>query len=168
MTVLKLIWAVVRSRGLLLAATVGVCTIISVVYGLLAADRYRAVATLFIDTTALDSGANGRTQARNSDLDLLRSERVAQRVVENERLVEEPALRRVTLDSIDSGRRPVDALGQYVSERVDATGTGEGGVVRVAVTLGDPRLAARVANAYAQAWGEVSLELRSSSIRSGV
>jgi uncharacterized protein involved in exopolysaccharide biosynthesis len=41
-------------------------------------------------------------------------------------------------------------------------------MVGLAVTLGDPELAARVANAYAQAWGEVNLELRTAAIRNGV
>jgi len=70
--------------------------------------------------------------------------------------------------SIDAGRQPVEALSQYVSENVRAGADGEGGLVRLAVTMPAPLLAARVANAYAQAWGEVSLELRSSAVRSGL
>jgi uncharacterized protein involved in exopolysaccharide biosynthesis len=160
----------VRSRGVLLLGVAGFCLAAALGYGLLAPDHYRAVATLFIDPSPFDArtlnGAQGA--ARGSELDLLRSERVAQRVVENERLVEDPSLRSLYLQSIDAGRPPLEALAQYVAEHVDATGSEDGGLVRLAVTLNDGALAARVANAYAQAWGEVSLELRTASIRSGV
>jgi uncharacterized protein involved in exopolysaccharide biosynthesis len=166
----KLILAVVRARGILFIGVAGSCLAASAGYGLLAADHYRAVATLFIDPSPFDARAlnGGPSAARGSELDLLRSERVAQRVAENERLVEEPALRALYLESIDAGRPPLETMAQYVADRVDATGSDDGGMVRLSVTLGDAALAARVANAYAQAWGEVSLELRANAIRSGV
>ncbi len=166
----KILLAVLRARGLLLLGVTVSCLAAALAYGLLATDHYRALATLFIDPSPFDARAlnGGPTAARGSELDLLRSERVAQRVVENERLVEEPALRALYLESIDAGRPPIEALAQHVAEHVDAAGSDDGGLVRLSVTLGDPALAARVANAYAQAWGEVSLELRANAIRSGV
>ena len=166
----KLLLAVVRGRSVLLAVATGVCLVVAVGYGLLAADQYRAVSTLFIEPNPFDeralSGSSGT--ARASELDLLRSERVAQRVVENERLIEEPAWRAQYLESIDAGRPPIEVLAQYVADRVQVTGSDDGGLVHLSVTLRDPVLAARVANAYAQAWGEVSLELRANAIRNGV
>ncbi len=125
---------------------------------------------MFIDPSPFESGATGGapSSALVSGLDLLRSERVAQRVVENERLAEDPALRWLYLESIDAGRQPMEALAQYLAELVEVSAGGDGGLVRLAVTMRDPELAARVANAYAQAWGEVSLELRTASIRNGV
>ncbi len=166
----KIFLAILRSRGILLLGAAGSCLTAALGYGLLAADHYKAVATLFIEPSPFDArSANGAPgAARGSDLDLLRSERVAQRVVENERLVEEPALRPWYLKSIDAGRPPLEALAQYIAGHVDAAGSDDGGLVRLAVTLDEPELAARVANAYAQAWGEVSLELRANAIRSGV
>lgn len=166
----KLVLAVVRARGALLIAVVAFCLAAAVGFSVLAADKYRAVATLFIDPSPFEARAlnGGPTAARGSELDLLRSERVAQRVVENERLVEEPALRNLYMESIDAGRPPLESLSQYVADRVEAAGSDDGGLVRLSVTMGDPTLAARVANAYAQAWGEVSLELRANAIRSGV
>ena len=166
----NLILAVVRSRGALLLGVAGSCLAAAVAYGLLAPDSYKAVATLFIDPSPFEArSVNGAQSASlGSDLDLLRSERVAQRVVENERLVEEPALRNLYLQSIDAGRPPLEVLAQYVAQRVGVSGSDDGGLVKISVTLGDAALAARVANAYAQAWGEVRLELRANSIRSGV
>jgi len=166
----NLLIAIVRTRGVLLLAVTAVSLAAALGYALLAPDHYRAVATLFFEPGPLQAGdaAAGVAPARNSDLDLLRSERVAQRVVDNERLVQEPALRALYLQSIDAGRQPQEALAQYLAQHVDAAAGGDGALVRLAVTLDDAALAARVANAYGQAWGEVALELRAASIRSGI
>jgi uncharacterized protein involved in exopolysaccharide biosynthesis len=149
---------------------VGASLAVAIGYGVLGADHYKAVATLLIDPSPFDTRSVNAspTAPRGTDLDLLRSERVAQRVVENERLVEEPALRHLYLQSIDAGRPPLEALAQFIADHVAAAGSDDGGLVRLAATLGEPQLAARVANAYAQAWGEVSLELRANAIRSGL
>jgi uncharacterized protein involved in exopolysaccharide biosynthesis len=167
---IRLAWAVLRSRGALFIGVAAVCALSGLLYGLLAKDRYEAVATLFVDPSALEAGAlgTGAPNARAADLDLLRSERVAQRVVENEHLVEEPLFHDLYLESIDAGKPPVEALARALAAQVDARAGGEGGLVRVGVTASEPHLAARLANAYAQAWGEVGLELRAASIRNGI
>ena len=166
----KLIMAILRTRAPLFLGAVGSCLAVAVGYSLLAPDHFKAVATLFLERTAAATGESSVSalDRRSSDVDLLRSERVAQRVVENEGLLQEPALRAVYLQSIDAGRQPLEALAQYLAGRVEAGAAGEGGVVRLAVTMDAPALAARIANAYARAWGEVSLELRADSIRSGI
>jgi uncharacterized protein involved in exopolysaccharide biosynthesis len=162
--------AVLRARGLWVLAAVVLCLGAAAAYALLAPDRYRALATLFFEPGPAEAGegSGASSPARNSELDLLRSERVAQRVVENERLMEEPALRNLYMQSIDAGRAPQEALAQYLAQRVEVHAGEDGGLVHLAVTMDDPALAARVANAYAQAWGEVALELRAASIRSGI
>ena len=161
---------VLRSRAPVVLGVAGACITASVAYGILAPDRYEATATLFIESGATDASMVGGpgASARGNELDLLRSERVAQRVVEDERLAQDPALRTPYLESIDAGRPPIEALAQYLAARMQASAGADGGVVQLSVTLSDPQLAMRVANAYAQAWGEVSLELRAASIRSGV
>jgi uncharacterized protein involved in exopolysaccharide biosynthesis len=166
----KLALRIILSRWVVLAGVALACLAGAVAYALLGPEPYPATATLFIDPGPLDGAAGDAraSGARASGLDLLRSERVAQRVVENERLVEEPALRRLYLDSIDAGNPPVEAIAQYIAEHVDPSAAADGSVVRLTVSLNEPHLSARVANAYAQAWGEVSLELRAASIRDGV
>lgn len=166
----KFLLAVLRSRVWLLLGVAGASFCLCIGYYLLAPDQYRALASLFIDPGYADGGQGAGSVAapRGTDLDLLRSERVAQRVVESEHLVEEPALRPIYLESIDAGQAPVEALAQYLSGHFQAGTSGDGSVVQIAVTLSDPLLAMRVANAYAQAWGEVNLELRTAAIRNGV
>jgi uncharacterized protein involved in exopolysaccharide biosynthesis len=162
--------AVVRTRGVLLLVASAGCVAAALAYALLAPDQYRAVATLYFEPGPIDasSAAGSVPPARSTDADLLRSERVALRVVENEQLVQEPSLRTLYLQSIDAGRQPQEALAQYLGQHVEVSAGGDGALVRLAVTLDDPALATRVANAYAQAWGEVALELRAASIRSGI
>jgi uncharacterized protein involved in exopolysaccharide biosynthesis len=166
----SLLIAIVRTRGVLLLVAGAACVAAALAYALFAPDRYRAVATLFFEPGPMEAGvaAGAVTPARNTGLDLLRSERVALRVVDNERLVQEPALSTLYLQSIDAGGQPQEALAQYLAQHIDVSASGDGALVRIAVTLDDPALAARVANAYGQAWGEVALELRAASIRSGI
>lgn len=170
LTIGRLVWPILRSRGVLLAIVAGICLLAGVGYGLFAEDRYQAVANLFIDPSAIESGAMGAMGpgARAADLDLLRSERVAQRVVENEHLIEEPELRGIYLESIDLGRPPLEALAHSIAAQIEARTAGDGSVVRLSVVATNAALAARIANGYAQAWGEVGLELRAASIRNGV
>ena len=162
--------AVVRSRAPILAAVTGVALLLALAYAWLAPDRFRATVTLFVEPAAGAGGAAdaGAAAARSSDLDLLRSERVALRVAQNEHLAEEPSLRPLYLQAVESGRQPLDVLAQAVADRAEAVAGGEGGVVQLSVTMDDAPLAARIANAYAAAWGEVTLELRAASIRDGV
>jgi uncharacterized protein involved in exopolysaccharide biosynthesis len=161
---------VLRARAWLIGATAGACLLAGLAYGLLARDRYVAVATLFVDPSALDVGTLGAKTGKGDgpDLDLLRSERVAQRVVENEQLALDPGLQEIFLASIDGGKPPLEAVARSVAAQMDAKAGGEGGLVRLAVSAAEPQLAARIANAYAQAWGEVGLELHAASIRSGI
>jgi uncharacterized protein involved in exopolysaccharide biosynthesis len=158
---------ILRSRAGLFGAVAGFCILGALAYGLLAKDRYEAAATLIVDPGALEASA-GAGRLRATDLDLLRSERVAQRVVENEHLAEDPGMRRIYMESVEAGRPPLEALAHAISRELDASTTGDGTLVRSSVTASEPGLAVRIANAYAQAWGEVMLELRSESIRNGM
>lgn len=168
----RILVAVARLRAPLALGVAGACLAAALGYALIAPDHYRATATLFFAPSFADAtaGDGAPLPVRGKESDLLRSERVAQRVVENQQLAQEPSLRAIYLHAIDSGEPPQEALAQYLTTHVDvAGGTGsEGGLVRLSVTLEDPALAARVADAYAQAWGEVSLGLRTAAIRSGI
>ncbi|HXY21193.1 MAG TPA: hypothetical protein VEI29_00815, partial [Burkholderiaceae bacterium] len=145
--------AILRTRAALLLGVIGSCVAASIAYWLIAPNHFKAVATLFLEVASGESRATNVASLvpHSIDVDLLRSERVAQRVVENEGLLQEPALRMLYLQSIDGGRQPHEALAQYLAGRVEASSVGEGGVVHLAVTMDAPTLAARVANAYAQA-----------------
>lgn len=166
----RLAWAVLRSRKRLVGVVAGASLVGAATYGLLARDLYEARATLFIEPAPLDpSAGNGAGAAnRGSDIDLLRSERVAERVVDNEKLLQEPALRGRYFASIEAGRSPTEELAQYLQAHLEANLVGDGSLVQLAVRLDDPHVAMRVANGYAHAWGEVGLELRGEAIRSGV
>lgn len=162
--------AILRTRLPLGGGVVALCLAAALAYAVLAKDRYEALATLFVDPSALDAGTLGVSASgvRATDLDLLRSERVAQRVVENEHLVDVPEMHDIYLANVDAGRPPIEELGHFVARQVEARAGGNGGLVRLSVTASDPQLAARIANAYAQAWGEIGLELHAASIRNGL
>jgi len=162
----KVVLAVFRSRWRIIGGAAGVCLAAAVGYGVLAPELFRATTILMLDP----GGAPGESiAARATHRELLRSERVAQRVVDNLHLVQDPAFGIQYLQSIDQKRPPVQFLAQYLAAHVRVSETADAGnIVQVDVLLPDPEAAARVANAYAQAWGEVSLEMRAQAIRNGV
>jgi capsular polysaccharide biosynthesis protein len=149
--------AVLRSRWALLLSGLVLGVLGSIGYALFVGDSYVSTATLLIDGGAGDA----------AQIDLLRSERVARRVVENEHLLRESYFREELLDRGNSAA-PADAIAARLADSVEAFAAGEGRLVQVRMRLGDAALSARIANAWAQAYGEVSLQLRAESIRSGV
>jgi len=135
-------------------------------YSMIAPERFIATSTLVLDPVGAASASSDASL--RTELDLLRSERVAQRVVENLRMSDSPAARTLLLESGDTRHTLPEFLALQLMERVRAYPAGEGGLVRVRFSAQDPDFAAQVANAYPQAYGEVSLEMRAAAIRSGV
>ena len=166
MSSLKLFSAVVASRWPVVVVAVGACAAVGMGYWALAPERYTASSTLMLDPVAVGGASNDASL--RTELDLLRSEHVAQRVVANLHLADGPTARKSFLESGDTRRTLSEYLSQEVLDHARATAIGEGGIVRVSFTAQDADFAAQVANAYPQAYGEVSLEVRAASIRSGV
>jgi uncharacterized protein involved in exopolysaccharide biosynthesis len=161
---------VLRTRLGLFSGVTGLGIVAGLAYGLGAPETYRATMTLFVESAGSVPAGSGATAGLGAGLglDLLRSERVAQRVILDQRLAEEPGLRAHYLEGVETGRSPMETLAQFLSKHVAAGAEGEGGVIRVSATLEDPALAARVANGYAQAWREVGSELRTAAVRNGI
>ena len=98
-----------------------------------------------------------------TQVDVMQSERVAQRVVRNLRLADQPAWREAWQDDT-AGRVPIVPIEPWL---VDAIGKGlelrpsrESNVIVVAYRARDARLAAAMANGYVQAYLDTVVELR--------
>jgi len=133
-------------------------------YASLAPDWYVSTSSFLIDAGVGSGGATGAA----AELDLLRSERVAQRVVENEHLAAEPAFRDTVLAATAASLAPTEAVARRLAGSIDASASGAGRIVHLAVRSPEAALSSRIANAYALAYGEVSLQLRAEGIRAGV
>lgn len=166
MSRLKVLVAVVVSRWQVVGGAAALGAALGIGYGLLAPEQYEAVSTLVLDPVTAAGASSEATLG--IELDLLRSERVAQRVVDNLRLTDSRAARDLLLDSGDTRHTLPEFLALQLMRHFRAAPVGQGGLVQVTFVAQEPNFAAQVANAYAQAYGEISLEMRAAAIRGGV
>lgn len=95
-----------------------------------------------------------------TQIDVMTSDRVAQRVVRNLRLAENPTVRQQWQDETE-GNVPFEVwLGDLLRRNLDVRPSRESNVISLLYQASDPRFAAGVANAFVQAYIDTTLELR--------
>jgi polysaccharide biosynthesis transport protein len=160
------ILGVIRARWLPAVVVFALVLGTAVTMTILAPKRYTATATLVIDakpdpvSSMLYGGATSPA-VMNTQLEVFRSDRVAQRVVRNLKLGEVPETRR---DWERSSRGEgtienwlVDSVQRGLDVQVATAGSN---VVNVSYKGLDPQMVATLANAYVQAFLETAVELR--------
>jgi chain length determinant protein EpsF len=136
----------------LFAGTVAAAILVT----LLLPRTYQATASVLVANRDEQSMTTPGTPLREqvgymqTQVDVIQSQRVARRVVEDLKLADDPAARSAFQQSGGAG-----ALLSQV--RVDTT---QSSVMQITYTAHDPRFAAKIANAFATAYMEVTLRLR--------
>ena len=157
--------AVLRARWIpalivflvILAAAIG--------YTIVATRIYTATASLLVDAkpdpvSSLLYGATTSPSVMNTQVEIIRSDRVAQRVVQNLKLNEAADLRAAWERGGKSGltiQEWLVSIENGLETKVTRAGTN---VINISYRSADPRFAAIGANAYVQAYLETSIELR--------
>ena len=145
----------------ILLATVGLTLGIS----LLMKPQYKAQASVVIDfkpdpISAALYGSGGSPTLMSTQVDIIKSDRVAQRVVRNLKLVDNPQIRQQWLDEAQ-GKGTIEAwLANLFQRNMDVEPSRESSVITVSYKAADPRFAAGLANAFVQAYIDTTLELR--------
>lgn len=137
-----------------------------VAYTLTAPKTYTAAATLVIDikpdpvSSMLYGGATSPAMM-NTQIEVMRSERVALRVVRNLKLNEVPEIRKMW-EKVSKGDGTIENwLVDYLLRNLDAQVARAGSnVVNVAYKGNEPQFVATLANAFVQAYLETAVELR--------
>jgi chain length determinant protein EpsF len=93
-------------------------------------------------------------------VDIITSERVAQRVVRNLRLNESPQVRQQWLDETGGEGTIEQWLSGLFQRQLDVKPSRESSVINISYRAPDPRFAAALANAFMQAYIQTALELR--------
>jgi succinoglycan biosynthesis transport protein ExoP len=156
--------AVLRARWLsavIVFATVVVATILYLVF---ATRVYTATASLLIDVKPDPVSSmlyGGATPSQiNTQIEILRSDRVAQRVAQNLKLADLADMRAAWANA-RSGLTIQEWLTNFIEAGLEPrVSTPGSNVINIAYHSADPRFAATVANAYVQAYLETSIELR--------
>lgn len=138
----------------------------AVAYTLLAPKTYTATATLVIDikpdpvSSMLYGGATSPAMM-NTQIEVIRSDRVALRVVRNLKLAEVPEIRKMWQRASKGDGTIETWLVEYLLRTLDAQVARAGSnVVNVTYKGNEPQFVATLANAFVQAYLETAVELR--------
>jgi polysaccharide biosynthesis transport protein len=158
LSVLRARWVVAFLVMLLVvAATVSV--------SMLLPKQYKAVASVVVDfkpdpVSAVIFGGLASPAFMATQVDVIQSDRVAQRVVRNLKLAENPQVRQQWQDEA-GGQGSIESwLAAAFQKSMDVVPSRESSVISVSYKAPDPRFAAALANAFVQAYIDTTLELR--------
>ena len=156
--------AVMRARWKSAAIAFGVVAAAALLYLAFAPRVYTATASLLVDVKAdpvssmLYGGAN--PSQINTQIEIIRSDRVAQRVAQNLKLADLADIR-AAWASARSGLTIQEWLVEFIENGLDPKVSAPGSnVINIGYHSSDARLASTIANAYVQAYLETSIELR--------
>lgn len=148
----------------LLALAITVLTTLGV--SLYLPKQYTASAAVVVDVrspdaiTGLALGGNVNASYMATQVDIINSDRVARTVVQQLRMDQSPAIR-ADWQEATRGQMPlVDWLAPLLRRNLDVRPSRESNVITIEYTGTDPAFAAAVANAFANAYIAVNLDLR--------
>lgn len=157
---------ILRARWLTIAGMTVVAVVAAVVVTLNTPRSYTAATELIIDGKGQDpiSGQMLPTRALSGYIatqgDIIRSRNVANKVIDQMGLVDNPVLLREYQEVGKEEKPSRQWLLSYLSRGVSVTPKQNSSVMVVAFNARDPALAAKLADAYAQAYIQTNIELR--------
>jgi chain length determinant protein EpsF len=170
----QLLLSTLRARfgvfALVVCATVLAATVVS----LLLPKTYKATTSLLVDAKDAQSLSGGagtpqfshpleKTTYMQTQMDIIGSETVARKVVQDLKLAENPEARAAHAKSGGAGSiEDKIARDLLLALKVDGS---QSSIIQVTYMAGDPRSAAAVANAFAKAYSDTVLDMRTAPTR---
>lgn len=157
--------SILRARWGLALAILAAALLLATVVSLSLTKQYKATASVVVDfkpdpISAVLYGGGGSPAQMATQVDIIKSDRVAERVVRNLKLAENPQVRQQWQDEA-GGRGTIEGwLASLFQRNMDVEPSRESGVITINYRAADPRFAAGVANAFVQAYIDTTLELR--------
>lgn len=153
-----------RYRMALLVFIVTVAT--TVLVSLLLPKQYTASAAVVVDVKSPDPVSGLMLQGMMApgymatQIDIVNSDRVAKAVVKLLRMDQSAAIRQQWQEDTEGKGQLVDWLANLLQKKLDVKPSRESNVININYTGSDPDFAAAIANAFAQAYIDVNLDLR--------
>lgn len=128
--------------------------------------RYAAEATVMADVrspdpiSALLSPGGGHGGSMGTQVDIIKSDRVARKVVRILKLNENPMVRQMWINQADGKGRLEDWLSDLMQRGLKVTPSRDSSIISITYQGSDPVFVTAVANAYAEAYIEASVELK--------
>lgn len=156
---------VLRARWKVAALVLGLTVLTTLLLSLLLPKQYQATASVVIDAkpdplSTMAYGQLATSAFMATQVDIIQSDRVAQRVVRNLKLAENPQIRQQWQDDT-GGQGSIELwLSETFKKKLDVRPSRESNVIAVSYSAPDPRFAAVLANSFVQAYLDTALELR--------
>ncbi|MDD5332961.1 MAG: chain length determinant protein EpsF [Rhodoferax sp.] len=158
-----------RYRVALLALAVTVAG--TLIVSLLLPKQYTASAAMVVDVKSPDAVSGLLLQGMMApgymatQIDIINSDRVAKGVVKLLRMDESAVIKQQWQEATKGKGQLIDWLANLLQKNLDVKPSRESNVININYTGTDPDFSAAVANAYAQAYMDVNLDLRLSPAR---
>lgn len=159
LTILRARWLVVFLAFVLVVATTAIVSMVS-------DKQYTASASVVLDVKSPDP-LSGMALAglmapgyMATQVDIIKSDRVARRVVSNLRMDSSDAARAQWMEATKGQGTLIDWLAGVLQRNLDVKPSRESNVITIEYVGADPAFAAAVANAFARAYVDVNLDLR--------
>lgn len=159
--ILKARWLVVFLAFLLVVASTATVTLMS-------DKQYTATASVVLDVKTPDPVSGTLLASPGymaTQVDIIKSDRVAKRVVKNLKLDGSAAVKAQWQEATGGKGQLIDWLAGLLKGNLDVKPSRESNVINIEYVGTDPGFAAAVANAFAQAYVEINLELRTDPAR---
>jgi chain length determinant protein EpsF len=163
------LFLILRARWLLVLSIFSFFVAAAMIFSLITPNQYTGSASIVVDANVdpvAANGGGGGTEALlqsfvTTEVDILSSARVAQRVVRTLRLDQSPELQAKWRDKTDGRGDIVVWLGDYIrTKKLHVVPTRESNVIEISVNWTDAHTAALLANAFAQATIDTNIELK--------
>lgn len=157
---------ILRARLWIILGILAVVVTTTAVVSMLLPRQYTATTSLVIDAKSADPLMGGLLPAQMmpgylaTQVDIISSDRVAQRVVALTRMDQLPVIQQQWREATDGQGSLQVWLAELLKKNLDVRPSRESSVVSIGYTGTDPQFAAAIANAFAQAYMETNLELR--------
>lgn len=165
--VLMIIWA----RKWIVAAIFLATVLTAAAVSLLMPKEYTASATVVLDVQTPDRLVGmvlpGMTSPAYmaTQMDIISSDRVARSVVRQLKLDQNPTVRNDWREETGGSGTIAEWLAPLLKKKLDVIPSRESNVIQIEFSAGDPAFAAMVANGFAQAYIETTIELRAEPAR---
>lgn len=158
-------FSILLARKWIAALVLGLTVLTTLAVSLMLPKQYSATASVVLDVkpdpvSAMAYGGLTTPAFMATQVDIIQSDRVAQKVVRNLKLNESPVIREQWLEDT-KGQGSLEVwLADTFKKKLDVRPSRESNVISVSYSAPDPRFAAGLANAFVQSYLETSLELR--------
>jgi chain length determinant protein EpsF len=157
---------ILQARWKAVLATFLTVVLTTLAVSLLLPKQYTATTTLVVDFKGMDPVLGIMLPAQlmpgymATQVDIIQSHKVALDVVKALQLADNPAAREQWREATDGQGTPEDWYAEVLLKKLDVKPSRESNVVEIAWTGSDPKFAALVAAAFADAYIKTNLELR--------